>query len=125
MPTFGHLARVLDEHGSRPGVDRLTAGRMAVVNFLIGNADAHGKNIAFLHEDDGRIRLAPLYDLVSTAAWPHLDRHLAMPIADELDPTGSRTSPSTISRSTLASPSTRSRVIARVSSCDCVPRPPT
>ena len=59
---------------------------MAVFNYLIGNADAHGKNVSFLHEGAGRVRLAPLYDLVSTAAYPDLDLALAMAIGDEFAP---------------------------------------
>ena len=36
---------------------------------LIGNADAHGKNLAILHGRQGELRLAPLYDLVPTIAF--------------------------------------------------------
>jgi serine/threonine-protein kinase HipA len=85
-PAFKDIAHVLIAHGSQPGRDRLTAGRMAVLNFLIGNADAHGKNVSFLHDDRERVRLAPLYDLVSTAAWSELDARLALSIGDEFDP---------------------------------------
>ena len=37
-----------------------------VFNALIGNADAHAKNLPLLCDRDGRLRLAPLYDLVPT-----------------------------------------------------------
>lgn len=39
-----------------------------VFNLLTGNGDAHLKNLSFLVDRDG-IRLAPHYDLVSTATW--------------------------------------------------------
>lgn len=39
-------------------------------NALIGNADAHAKNLALLCDADGRRRLAPFYDLVPTIAMP-------------------------------------------------------
>ena len=39
--------------------------QLIVFNFLIGNADAHAKNLSILHADNG-IKLAPFYDLVST-----------------------------------------------------------
>lgn len=39
-----------------------------VFNLLTGNSDAHLKNLSFLVDRDG-IRLAPHYDLVSTATW--------------------------------------------------------
>ena len=63
----------------------MSAARAAVFHFLVGNADAHAKNIALLHLPDG-VRLAPLYDVVATDAYPHLGSTLAMAIGDELDP---------------------------------------
>jgi serine/threonine-protein kinase HipA len=51
---------------------------------LIGNADAHGKNLAFLHPTPERIRLAPLYDTVPTALWPRLRREAAMSIGGQV-----------------------------------------
>lgn len=50
-----------------------------LVNFLLGNSDAHGKNFALLYEPDG-IRLAPLYDIVSTAVYEDLTDRMAMSI---------------------------------------------
>jgi len=52
----------------------------AIFNLIIGNADAHAKNFSLLHVG-GAIRLAPLYDLLSTAAYPDLSARLAMKIA--------------------------------------------
>jgi serine/threonine-protein kinase HipA len=46
---------------------------------LIGNADAHGKNYSILYRK-GERRLAPLYDLVCTLAWPELSKTPAMKI---------------------------------------------
>lgn len=85
LPSHRALAGLLDDHSPQPGVDRLFAARAAVFHFLVGNADAHAKNISLLHEPEG-VRLAPLYDIVATAAYPHLGRELALAIGDELDP---------------------------------------
>ena len=57
-----------------------------------GNADAHGKNFSILYRSSGP-RLAPLYDLLSTAFYPELSAHFAMKIGKrttlgELDSTG-------------------------------------
>lgn len=46
---------------------------------LIGNADAHGKNYSMIYRG-GERRLAPLYDLVATIAWPELSTRPAMSI---------------------------------------------
>lgn len=50
-----------------------------IFNALIGNADAHGKNYSILYRA-GERRLAPLYDLVCTLAWPELSKTPAMKI---------------------------------------------
>lgn len=55
--------------------------RALVLNWLIGNCDAHAKNFSLLY-DAGAPTLAPLYDLVSTVAYPHLTTKLAMRIGD-------------------------------------------
>ncbi|MGE5282589.1 MAG: type II toxin-antitoxin system HipA family toxin [Chloroflexota bacterium] len=58
----------------------------ALVNFLVGNSDAHGKNFALLYERDAGVRLAPLYDLVSTAVYPDVTDRMAMRIGGVGDP---------------------------------------
>ncbi len=85
LPSYLALAALLNEHSSAPGVDRLAGALGAVFQFLIGNADAHAKNISLLHGDDD-VRLAPLYDVVCTAAYPELNSELALGVGDELDP---------------------------------------
>ena len=43
--------------------------RGTVFNMAVGNADAHAKNFSVLHDAEGlSIRLAPLYDVLSTIA---------------------------------------------------------
>ncbi len=56
--------------------DLVTLVRYLVVNVLVGNGDAHAKNYSLVHEPGGAVRLAPLYDVLSTLALD--DRHLAM-----------------------------------------------
>jgi len=70
---------------SVPGVDVLRLFNAVIFNFLIGNNDAHGKNFSFLYRD-GTARLAPLYDLVSTQAYPTLSADMAMKIGKERNP---------------------------------------
>jgi serine/threonine-protein kinase HipA len=57
-----------------------------VLNFLLGNSDAHGKNFALLYHPGSGIRLAPLYDLVSTAVYPDLTDQMAMSVGGIDDP---------------------------------------
>lgn len=51
-------------------------------NYLIGNADAHAKNISLMLTAQGP-KLAPFYDLMSTVVYPELTERLAMKIGGE------------------------------------------
>lgn len=79
-PEFSQIAQLLDRYSMDPAaqMDRLAA--TAAFTSLIGNADGHGKNVAFLHVDAGTIELAPLYDQVPTRMWPKLQSDAAMTI---------------------------------------------
>lgn len=70
---------------SIPGLDVLRLFDAIVFNALIGNCDAHAKNFSLLR-DENSVRLAPLYDLISTSAYPALASELAMKIGDERSP---------------------------------------
>lgn len=53
-------------------------------NLLIGNGDAHGKNISFYVTESGSMAPAPFYDLVPTGFLMN-DENLAMAIDDNFD----------------------------------------
>lgn len=78
-PTVRECITLLREWSTTPVLDILAFVDALVFNMLIGNADAHGKNYAMIYAAGTR-RLAPLYDLVSTIAWPELASRLAMNI---------------------------------------------
>jgi serine/threonine-protein kinase HipA len=80
-PGFKQLAELLSEHAPDAGgaLDKLVD--VMTFNVLIGNADAHGKNLALLHEPLGSVTLAPLYDTVPTMLWPKLRADSAMSVA--------------------------------------------
>ena len=65
-PTIGQVAEVLREHTARP-VEAL--GRLRdwqIFNYLVGNWDGHGKNLALLYSFGEAVpALAPFYDLVA------------------------------------------------------------
>ncbi len=77
-PSFQNAARVLDTYAEDPfaELDRLVA--VATFTVAVGNADAHGKNLALLHPDPRTVTLAPLYDTVPTVLWPKLRDRLSM-----------------------------------------------
>jgi len=63
---------------------RMELIRWSLLQYLIGNSDAHGKNLSFLVEPGG-LRLAPAYDLVAVCIYPDIEHELAMAIGDEFD----------------------------------------
>ncbi|MEL6961476.1 MAG: type II toxin-antitoxin system HipA family toxin [Pseudomonadota bacterium] len=79
-PTFKACFDIIRQACTRPAVQVLKLLDAAIFQALIGNADAHGKNYSLLHYDDGVV-LAPLYDLLSTVAYPDLSPTFAMKIA--------------------------------------------
>jgi serine/threonine-protein kinase HipA len=74
---FGLLRGV----SSAPVIDLQYLLDAVIFNFLIGNHDAHGKNFSLLY--GGQTRLAPLYDVLSTAYYPGLSKKMAMKIGGE------------------------------------------
>ena len=85
-PSLADIWRLLREHSAAPAVDGRQLLRWLGFNFLIANADAHGKNIALLFAKDGAVRLAPFYDLLCTAIYPELDQRLALRLGGERRP---------------------------------------
>ena len=84
-PGFKDLFAIIRKHSSQPALDIRNAVRIAIFNYIIGNADAHGKNFSFLIEKDS-VRLAPFYDLLSTRVYPNLSQKMAMKIGNKYEP---------------------------------------
>jgi serine/threonine-protein kinase HipA len=78
-PLVRDCIALLREWSSVPVVDIRQFVDGLIFNFLIGNADAHGKNFSMIYPPGNR-RLAPFYDLVCTLAWPELAKGTAMKI---------------------------------------------
>lgn len=93
-PTFATSFDLVRSAATRPAVEVLKLLDAAIFNLIVGNADAHGKNFSLLYGND-ETHLAPLYDLVCTAAYPELSPRLAMKIGKraELSEMGVKTWP--------------------------------
>lgn len=78
-PSVPEAMRLIDDSSGVPARDRQQLWLALVFNVLIGNCDAHGKNYSLLY-DSPAPSLAPLYDLVCTAAYPELTQRLAMSV---------------------------------------------
>jgi serine/threonine-protein kinase HipA len=84
-PSLQQCFTLLQGKSIRPAADRMVLLRWAIFNYLIGNADAHAKNLAMIFTDRGA-RLAPFYDLICTQIYPDLTEKLAMRIGGENRP---------------------------------------
>src|SRR5947208_1729554 len=77
--SFAALGRLVS---SEPGIDLANLLDGAIFNYLVGNNDTHGKNFSLVYPDK-EIRLAPLYDAISTIYYPELNADMAMRIGHE------------------------------------------
>ena len=76
---------VIATYSAQPAKDRLQLISWVIFNYLIGNADAHAKNLSLLITPEG-VSLAPFYDLISTALYADLTLNLALKIGGENRP---------------------------------------
>jgi len=84
-PSLQKCFQLIRDYSVNPIADVKALLEWTVFNYLIGNADAHGKNISMLFTKQGP-RLAPFYDLLSTAIYPNLSSKIAMKIGGEYRP---------------------------------------
>jgi serine/threonine-protein kinase HipA len=70
-----------------PGVSKLQFLRWAIFQVLVGNTDAHAKNMSFFCEGGG-LTVAPAYDLVCALVYAgdNVQDTLAMAVGDNFDP---------------------------------------
>ena len=86
-PSLADVVRLLRDHsGTNVARDLNDFLALTVLNVVLGNSDAHGKNVALLHPVDGSPQLAPAYDLVATNVYAGLNRELAMPVGGVSNP---------------------------------------
>lgn len=84
-PGIATCMDLIKKNSFQPAKDILKFLDAIIFNYLIGNSDAHGKNFSFLYQNN-LVKLAPLYDLVCTAAHKQLDQKMAMKIGRVSDP---------------------------------------
>ncbi len=80
-PSLKQCFALLRELSIAPVIDLQRLLDAVIFNFMIGNHDAHGKNFSLLYSRE--TRLAPLYDILSTAYYPELSKKMAMKIGGE------------------------------------------
>ncbi|PYU85079.1 MAG: hypothetical protein DMG50_02225 [Acidobacteria bacterium] len=81
-PSLKQCFTLLRSVSTAPVIDLANLLDGAIFNYLVGNNDAHGKNFSLVYPDK-EIRLAPLYDAISTIYYPELNTDMAMRIGHE------------------------------------------
>ncbi|MDQ2836460.1 MAG: HipA domain-containing protein [Actinomycetota bacterium] len=77
------MARVLRNWADDPTTETGRLFRQIAFRCAVGDEDGHGKNYSLLL-DDGRVRLAPLYDSLCTLIYPELTRRMAAQIGNQV-----------------------------------------
>ena len=77
-PGYRDLARILVERAEDPEAELAMLVGAMVFTVMIGNSDAHAKNLSLLLDPPGAVRVAPLYDTVPTMLFPRLAVRCAM-----------------------------------------------
>jgi len=86
-PSLAHVIGLLRDHsGANVARDINALLALTVLNVVLGNSDAHGKNVSLLHPADGGSQLAPAYDLVATNVYAGLNCELAMSVGGAATP---------------------------------------
>ncbi len=74
--------RMLMRNSANPIADQTKLWDLLLYDYLVGNTDNHIKNISLLYSQDlDSVRLAPAYDVISTAVYESSTRDMAMSIA--------------------------------------------
>ncbi|GAB1535335.1 type II toxin-antitoxin system HipA family toxin [Geovibrio sp. ADMFC3] len=85
---YKQIADIIRRYCKSPVLDILSLIRWTLFNYLIGNADAHLKNISLLYDDiesGNKVSLAPFYDIVCTDIYG-FDVEMAISIGEQINP---------------------------------------
>ena len=75
------VLQIIRARTARPLQDMLKMWEYLVYDYIIGNSDNHIKNLSLLYSEDLRnIRLAPLYDVISTVVYDGSTREMSVSI---------------------------------------------
>ena len=81
--SIASIAQWIRSYAAKPTEDLSQFAKAVCFNYLIGNCDAHLKNISIMYRVGKRgpiRRLSPAYDLVSTSFFDRFSKELAMAV---------------------------------------------
>ncbi len=84
-PSIVKCQDIIFKNSAQPAADQIRLLDRVIFNYLIGNADSHGKNFSLLYKGRKPL-LAPAYDLLSTEVYQDLSKKMAMKIGGKYNP---------------------------------------
>ena len=84
-PSFAACYARVKSLSANPLIDCANLLKWLFFNLYVGNNDSHAKNVSMLSTSDGE-RLAPFYDLMTTAVYPGFSTHFAFSIGGTFKP---------------------------------------
>jgi serine/threonine-protein kinase HipA len=96
----GSLERVVDLHNeyvvsTRRQESAKQLYKLILLNYALHNGDAHLKNFALVYSDYEDAFLAPVYDVVTTSAYPHLEDKPALTLQGKKSLVDGKATPAT------------------------------
>ena len=83
--TIAKLSNAIEKYTKNPLKEKEKFINWILFNWIIGNSDAHGKNISFYVGKEG-ISITPFYDILNTSLYKEFyDTKLALSIGDNFD----------------------------------------
>lgn len=77
--SYESIARWIKKNASAPGIDLVRYFELLLFSFVTGNSDMHLKNFSIQTDLNGRVKLAPAYDLLSVSIiYPEDHEELAL-----------------------------------------------
>ncbi|MEA2038857.1 MAG: HipA domain-containing protein [Thermodesulfobacteriota bacterium] len=64
--SYEQIANVIRKYSNVPGLDLVELFERALLNYVVGNGDAHLKNFSLIKEENIGYHLSPVYDLVNS-----------------------------------------------------------
>lgn len=78
--SYEQIAKLVKAHSAEPAADLDRLFLMVALTCALRNGDGHRKNFGMLYGEDTPPRLAPAFDIVSTAIYPRLSDRMALMI---------------------------------------------
>lgn len=85
-PTYRKFVNVLMAYSEDPVFEIKVLAKQMIVNYLLGNYDAHAKNYSIVHNSNHSVSMSPMYDVVPIAEVEPRTKYLSLRINHKIKP---------------------------------------